>query len=53
MQQTTTVRCPYCGTIKSGNTLRNSQSTCSNPDCRATLIIGNEGQLKGSRRGKM
>ncbi|MBR1487230.1 MAG: hypothetical protein IJ597_08260 [Synergistaceae bacterium] len=44
---TTTVRCPHCGTVKSGNTLRNCQTTCKG--CGAVIAIDNEGNIKWTK----
>ena len=47
MDNSTTVRCPHCGTVRSGNTLRNSQFTCKG--CGATISVDNYGNIKWTR----
>lgn len=44
------VTCPYCHTSR--NATQNSIVTCSNPSCRATLHIDNNGKIKKSKSGK-
>lgn len=50
MNNTTTIKCPHCKTIRSGNTLRNAQITCKG--CGATIAIDNNGHIKWTKPKK-
>lgn len=47
MNPTVTIRCPHCGTIRSGNTMRNSQFTCKG--CGAIIHVDNNGNVSKTK----